>query len=457
MKARILILAAFAVLAMAVEAAPPTGQRGVFVWRAGAVLAEENADRYFTPASVNKLFVAAAALERLGPDFRVRTEVTALGELQRGELAGDLVVRAAGDPTWNSRFYGGNGRAPLDEIARQLAAAGLRRVRGKLWVDASRFPGRSSPATRAIAELPLAYGAATSGLAVDENTVKVEIAPGRAKGEPATARFLGESYGLELRSSMVTVGRERDGLGTVEIQPVWQEKRITLRGEYPLSEPAYKLDLAVPDGDAVAGLALRAALERAGIHVEKGVEVSREPLPPGKVLASWQSAPLAEILPLLLTDSQNWYAEMLLRLLAAQVGEGRSDDGLRLITSLLEQEVGIPKGAVFLDDGSGLSPFNLTTPRAVGRLLEWALSRPFKETFIKALATPGKGTLATWPPLPASLAGKTGTLQNAIGLAGYLAPRGGAPTIFVVFWNQTPENRGNLRRDIAQIVSRYGD
>lgn len=438
-----------------VAAAAPQGFRGYVAMRGGQVLAEENADHFFTPASVNKLFVAAAALERLGPEFRVETEVAVLGELARGELAGDLVVRAAGDPTWNSRFYGGKGLTPLDDLVRQLAAAGVHRVKGRLWVDASRFPGRASPATRAIAEAPLGYGAPTSGLAVDENTVKVEIAPGKDKGAAASARFAGQSYGLELRSEMTTAGRERDGKGTVEIQPVWLERKITLRGEYPVSEPPYKLDLAVPDGDWHAGIALREALGRAGIAVEKGVEVSRTPLPPGKVLARWRSAPLADWLPLLLTDSQNWYAEMLLRVLAAQVGEGRTDEGLRVVRELLEQEVGIEAGAVAQDDASGLSPFNLATPRAVARLLEWSLTRPWKESFVGALATPGKGTLAAWPALPATLAAKTGTVQNALGLAGYLSPRGPQPTVFVIFWGQTPAARGDLRRDIANLVGRW--
>ncbi len=211
----------------------------------------------------------------------------------------------------------------------------------------------------------------------------------------------------------------------------------------------------MPDGDLHAGIALREALGRAGIAVEEGVEVSHGPLPPGKVLARWRSAPLADWLPLLLTDSQNWYAEMLLRVLAAQVGEGRSDEGLRVVREMLELEVGIETGAVAQDDASGLSPFNLTTPRAVARLLEWSLARPWKESFVGALATPGKGTLATWPALPASLAAKTGTLQNALGLAGYLSPRGPQPTVFVIFWSQTPAGRGDLRRDIANLVGRW--
>lgn len=452
--AALLLLAAWLLAAWPAAAAPASGWRGVMVLRGGQVLAEDNADRFFTPASVNKLYVAAAALELLGPGYRVETEVAALGEIARGELAGDLVVRAAGDPSWNGRFLGG--KAPLDDLARQVAAAGVRRVKGRVRVDASRFPGRASPATRAIAELPLGYGAPTSGLAVDENTVKVEIAPGRDKGDGASVRFLGESYGLELRNEMTTVGRERDAKGTVEIQPVWEERRITLRGEYPLSEPSYQLDLAVPDGEAHAGAAFKAALARAGVIVENRVEVSRQALPPGKRLGGVKSATVAEMLVPMLTESHNWYAEMVLRMIAANVGEGRSDDGLRLVREMLEQQAGVEKGAVFFDDASGLSPFNLTTPRAVARLLEWSLGRPWKESFVRALATPGKGTLAAWPALPASVAAKTGTVQNALGLAGYLSPNGASPTIFVVFWNQTPENRGGLRRDIAAIVNRYG-
>jgi D-alanyl-D-alanine carboxypeptidase/D-alanyl-D-alanine-endopeptidase (penicillin-binding protein 4) len=454
-RAAAFLLAAALVSAGAAAGAPSAGWRGVLVVRGGQVLAEENADRFFTPASVNKLYVAAAALELLGPGYRVETEVSALGEIARGELAGDLVLRAAGDPSWNGRFFAG--ASPLDDLARQVAAAGIRRIKGRVRVDASRFPGRASPATRAIAELPLGYGAPTSGLAVDENTVKVEISPGRQKGDRCGARFVGESYGLELRNEMVTVGRERDTKGTVEIQPVWEERKITLRGEYPLSEPSYQLDLSVPDGDAHAGAAFKAALARAGVIAENRVEVSRQALPPGKRLASVKSAPVAEMLPLLLTESHNWYAEMLLRMIAAQVGEGRSDDGLRLVREMLETQVGVEKGAVFFDDASGLSPFNLTTPRAMALLLEWSLARPWKESFLRALATPGKGTLAAWPALPAGVAAKTGTVQNTLGLAGYLSPRGSSPTIFVVFWNQTPENRGALRRDTAAIVNRYGN
>ena len=75
------------------------GFRGYLAARGDKVLGEENAKRLFVPGSVQKLLVSAAALHYLGPEYRVTTPLTALGEISGGVLAGDLVARAAGDPS----------------------------------------------------------------------------------------------------------------------------------------------------------------------------------------------------------------------------------------------------------------------------------------------------------------------------------------------------------------------
>ena len=81
------------------------GSVGCLAVQGSRVLESTRADQRHAPASVQKLAVAAAALEQLGPDFRVHTRIEAVGELKDGRLDGDLVVRAAGDPTWSRRFF----------------------------------------------------------------------------------------------------------------------------------------------------------------------------------------------------------------------------------------------------------------------------------------------------------------------------------------------------------------
>ncbi|HEY0381877.1 MAG TPA: D-alanyl-D-alanine carboxypeptidase, partial [Candidatus Elarobacter sp.] len=67
--------------------------------RDGRVLYERNQDDAFQPASTFKLLVASAALDKLGPDWRARTTLTAHGPVDaQGRLDGALVLRGGGDP-----------------------------------------------------------------------------------------------------------------------------------------------------------------------------------------------------------------------------------------------------------------------------------------------------------------------------------------------------------------------
>lgn len=95
------------------------------------------------PASTQKLYSVGAALARLGPDARLRTEVRRVGELQPdGTLVGDLVLVGGGDPTLD--------RKALFALGHLVARAGVRRVTGSLFIDDSRFDrARSAPGWRA--------------------------------------------------------------------------------------------------------------------------------------------------------------------------------------------------------------------------------------------------------------------------------------------------------------------
>lgn len=454
----------------AVSAQIPAGERGfrgLVALRgedvlAEDVLAEESAERRFAPASVTKLVVAAAALHHLGPEYRVVTSIHAAkgAGFENGVLAGDLVVRAAGDPSWSRRFHPQNPQAPFEALAAELRARGLERVRGALVVDLSRFPGRPAPPTRAVGELAYGYAAPVSGLAIEENTVAIEIAPGRL-GEPARLRVpQGLALGdIALENRTRTVGRGRHGKGTIDLWPVWGESRIVVTGEYPVSEPPYRIEASHPEPEMRVARALLAALRERGIEVEGGIRLEYRPRTLGAELAVWRSPPLAELLVPVLEKSHNWLAEMLLRLLAAELGgEGRLDVGLELEREFLENVVGVDPRAFELDDASGISPRNLLTPRAVAELLRWAWRQPWRGVWLEALAAPGEGTLEAWAGLP-PLRAKTGSGHQTVAIAGYLgsnlAGTEAEPIVFVVFENRRPDPRPAQRREIAALLRQW--
>lgn len=97
------------------------------------------------PASNEKLLLSLALLDRFGPGYRIPTVVRGKGP-GHGVVAGDLWLVGHGDP--------GLGDAGLARLARELRAAGVRRVRGSVVGVTGTFsrerwaPGWSSIAYR---------------------------------------------------------------------------------------------------------------------------------------------------------------------------------------------------------------------------------------------------------------------------------------------------------------------
>lgn len=102
---------------------------------AGQELYASRADARRIPASVEKLYTTATALKALGPELRLRTGVAAVTAVDAdGVLAGNLYLRGAGDPTF--------GAAGIRTLVRDLRAAGLERVDGRVIGDDSAFDRR---------------------------------------------------------------------------------------------------------------------------------------------------------------------------------------------------------------------------------------------------------------------------------------------------------------------------
>src|SRR5215467_9073738 len=134
---------------------PSKGDWGLLVADAktGEVLFEQNADRYFVPASNMKLFTTALALARLGPDFRFRTTLEALTEPAGGKLEGSLFLVGRGDPNLSNRklpwaqkeeFDGPPERA-IAELADSLVAKNVKEISGDIVGDDSYFPRERYP------------------------------------------------------------------------------------------------------------------------------------------------------------------------------------------------------------------------------------------------------------------------------------------------------------------------
>jgi len=102
--------------------------------RTGRTLFAHNARLALRPASNEKLATTYAALTALGPSFRIETDVLGEGRQSGATWQGNLVLKGYGDPSLSS--------AGLRSLARQVAAAGIRHVSGRILGDESWFDAR---------------------------------------------------------------------------------------------------------------------------------------------------------------------------------------------------------------------------------------------------------------------------------------------------------------------------
>src|SRR5262245_19054913 len=155
----------------------------------GRVVFERDADKAFTPASNMKLYTTAAALDALGPDFRIRTSVYATKPINTlGVLPGDLIVYGRGDPNLSARFddenphtfgdpYASDKIAAIEELADHLQAAGLKQITGNLIGDDSYFAGDKLGVGWEWDDLQFYYGAEVSALTVNDNAITYVVTP----------------------------------------------------------------------------------------------------------------------------------------------------------------------------------------------------------------------------------------------------------------------------------------
>lgn len=418
----------------------------------GDTLYARNAARRFVPASNQKLLTTIAALERMGPEYRFRTGFEAVGALgPEGILVGDLVVRGTGDPSLSERYHD-DAEAPLREVAMRLREAGLRRVRGDLVIDAAEWDADGIEETWMWGDLPFGYAAVGGPFVVSEGIARVEASAGRV-GDPVIVRwwpvgdpdrFLSSARSVAPDDTVRLSARVRgDGVG------------VEVTGGLAASTTD-TLELSVQDPTLESGHVFRRVLGDVGIPVDGEILVRHEPTSKGTVLATLESPPLMALVEDVLEPSQNWMADQLLRHLAILEGDRATwRDATRAVRRILQSDFGLDSLDIDVRDGSGLSAYNLVTPRAVVSLLVQVHRRPWAARYARALAEPGEedSTLERrLDGLQGRVFAKTGTITHANSLSGYLDTADGRRLAFAFLTNGSGLRSAEVRRVLDDAV-----
>ena len=426
----------------------------------GRVIFEENAEKYFMPASNMKNFTVATAIEKLTPDFRyVTTAYAAAKPDSSGTITGPLRIAGRGDVSFSYGFNDGDYNKGIDRLADALSAAGVKKISGDIIGDETYFSGSPLPNGWEWDDLQFYYGAEVSALPVNDNVVNLTVSQGPV-GYSCSVKMNPQHLVMRVINKCMTTaaGTPR----TLRIHKPLDQNVIEISGDLPIGANGFGGFVAVSRPAEMFAALLKDRLVAKGIEVSGRTYAINEkalvPVAASVEVARIESPPMALIAAKTMKPSQNMYTETLLWTLGEEVGRKALPEGDRRAVTADSSElgrgvvkeflksIGVAEDAVQQSDGSGLSRHNLVTPASIVQLYTYmAKQSKYSQTWRDSLTVGGvdgtlqnrfKGTRGQ-----GNVRGKTGTINQVSALSGYMTTASGENLVFSVLVNGVPETR----------------
>jgi D-alanyl-D-alanine carboxypeptidase/D-alanyl-D-alanine-endopeptidase (penicillin-binding protein 4) len=440
----------------------------------GKVVYEENAEKYFMPASNMKSFTVAAALERLSPNFRFITSVFApVKPDESGVIKGDLTIYGRGDVSISTAFNGGDYYKGLDNLADKIVAAGVKRIEGNLIGDESYFTGGAIPYGWEWDDLQWYYGAEVSALPINDNALDLSVKPSSSVGLSCIVNL--QPFNPVVRIVNTCKTTEKGVSKDLTVKKALDQNILEISGTLPVGDRGFTDSVTVSHPAQLFIALLKQRLEQKGVVIsgqprvigakEKAMLAVASTVPPVEI-TRLESPPFSVVAAKTLKPSQNMYTETILWTLGEQ---GRSfsmingngtkpqdnpflnpkstsaERGIFVVKDFLN-EIGVVPDGLIQHDGSGLSRHNLVTPAALVQLYTYmAKQSKYASVWYDALPVGGvDGTLRSRfadSRTSGNVHAKTGTIDQVSALSGYVTTAAGEKLVFSIIVNGVAEGR----------------
>lgn len=416
-----------------------------------------NSQQMALPASTQKVITALAALLQLGPDYRFITTMESHGPVTSGILNGNLIVRFSGDPTLK--------RQQIRNMVQELRKRGIQEISGDVLIDTSVFASHDKAPGWPWNDMTQCFSAPPGAAIVDRNCFSVSLYSAPKAGDNAFIR-VASYYPVQMFSEVRTLAKGSADAQYCELDVVPGElNRFTLTGCLTQRTEPLPLAFAIQDGASYAGAIVKDELQQADIHIKGSLRRQTQPGPAGSVLAQTQSAPLHDLLTIMLKKSDNMIADTIFRTIGHErfsvPGTWRA--GADAVRQILRQKAGVDLGNSIVVDGSGLSRHNLISPETMMQVLQYIAQHDNELNYITMLPLSGyDGTLRYRGGLheagvDGKVSAKTGALQGVYNLAGFITTASGQRMAFVQFlsgYAVPPEDQRARRVPLVRFESR---
>ncbi len=422
------------------------------------------------PASNMKLLTTGAALVTLTPQFAFRTKL-----LRDGDR---LIVVGDGDPALGdpellaqSSFIDSSGTAHTGMTIEHLLQA---------WVDAVRATGIKSVREIVVDDRIFAregphplwpkdqldeeYCSPPCGVNFHGNALHIMAAPQPGNAPRVTSISPAAPWVKVINKATSRTGKNDRNSMWVSRDATSGDLTIYGNVKAPTAAP---IAVALSDPALFLAQSLASRLTTAGVQVATARTASAsDPAPRGNPVGPAIQTPLSLVVTRCNVESQNLYAESLLKRLAAQRtgSQGSWPSGAASVSAVLAQRIGALSSGFEVSDGSGLSRANrVTADGLTAWLVGLANDSSVGDTFVESLAVAGKsGTvrkrMKDIDPSRATVQCKTGYIDKVSCLSGFVTARDGTRYAFSVLANNLSERDSvakakKLQDRVAKILA----
>ncbi|MDU1911818.1 D-alanyl-D-alanine carboxypeptidase/D-alanyl-D-alanine-endopeptidase [Fusobacterium sp.] len=415
--------------------------------KTGEVIADHRGKNALVPASVMKIVTSGAALEVMGGNKTLETKLMFEGKIDKnGILKGDLYIQGGGDPTLGSDGIAAAPEAFLADWVKEMKKAGINSVNGDIIVLDDLFGHEGIPGKWLWEDMGTDYAPGTYGISIFDNLYTLYLSSGAPGTTPKITGTKPQMKKLIFDNhAVVSPNGKRD----IYVRGVPFENKRGFYGVVPANRAEIIIKSDIPDPGLFLGQYFSDYMKKNGIKFNGKVTTARLTAKRPKnavVLAVTESVSISEIIRVLLTRSDNHYAEHLFQLL---------EKVERVNVVEFWKEKGLDVDSLTMKDGSGLSRGDTLSAKLLTDILVYMNGkREFK--FEELFPIAGQdGTVAKFlkeTPLSGNARIKSGSMSGVQSYAGYLK-KDGKKYAFAIIVNHWNGDRTDLRNEMEKLLN----
>jgi D-alanyl-D-alanine carboxypeptidase/D-alanyl-D-alanine-endopeptidase (penicillin-binding protein 4) len=416
-------------------------------------IVEYRSDKTLIPGSNFKLITTATALTLLGPDFRFATPLEYDGQIDhQGTLHGNLYIVGSGDPTIGSENF-----SDVDFINKWVMAvnkAGIKAVDGRVVADVSAFDKEVIPSNWVWEDMGNYYAAGVYGLSFDDNLYRLTFHTDSI-GTIPTIIAISPSFHPIIFHNYLTASSINADRSYLHGAPFSYQRTIT--GTLPANRALFVVKGDLPNPPLALATFFTNQLNQYGIHVS-GFPTDTLPATHNKRTEFYvhYSPDLNSIIDKTNTESNNLFAEHIFKSLALI---NHPIATLQEATKIVKQFWASHQAdttSLFIEDGSGLSPFDGVTPEFLVQLLIYMRKdNSYGNLLFKSLPIAGKsGTLRNFlanTSLEGKVHAKSGSIKRVLCYSGYLE-NNNKEYAFSIMTNSFTGSASNVQKAIEKFL-----